>query len=92
MRHPIDADYIDASGKRYARPAHLTWPKSLGKKILIVDIDTRVPNGDNELLGTKTFEWEKHESVKGGLVTNGIMDHYLYGKWDSRGAETATLT
>jgi hypothetical protein len=80
VRHPITADYNDVSGTVYKLPAHPPWTKSLGKRILMVDIDTRLPDKENEIMGKKTIDWEKHESLGGGLVTNGIMNHYLYGR------------
>lgn len=57
------------------------WDKPLGKKILIVDIDTRVPDGKNEILNKNRMDWENMGISGGGqLVSNGIMDHYMYGK------------
>jgi hypothetical protein len=80
VRHPITADYIDVSGKEYKLLEGPRWKKSLGKRILLVDIDTRLPDKENEIMGEKPVDWEKHQSIGGGLVTNGIMDHYLYGR------------
>jgi len=85
VRQPITTDYTDATGKTYELPQALHWSKPLGKRILIVDIDTRVPDGENELMGEKTIQWESHVSKGGGLVSNGIMNHYLYGEWNAGG-------
>lgn len=50
----------------------------MGKKVLIVDIDTRNPTGENELLNPERIDWETLESKNGGLVSTAMMNHYLY--------------
>ncbi|KAF2686302.1 hypothetical protein K458DRAFT_210812 [Lentithecium fluviatile CBS 122367] len=80
IRHPMTEDYKDVSGTVYKLPEAPRWTKPLGKRVLIVDIDTRVPEGEGEILGDKVIDWEKHQSVGGGLVSNGIMDHYLFAQ------------
>ena len=50
----------------------------MGKKILIVDIDTRVPTGENQILNSDTLDWDNLEMHGGGLVSNAIMNHYIY--------------
>lgn len=50
------------------------------KKILIVDIDTRKPTGSNEILNLETMNWDKLEMKGGQLVSNAIMNHWLYAQ------------
>ncbi|KAF1919502.1 hypothetical protein BDU57DRAFT_536479 [Ampelomyces quisqualis] len=78
IKHDItNTEYRDASGKLF-KANQTIWNKPLGKKILIVDIDTRVPNQDNQILNTETINFETLEMNGGGLVSNAIMNHYLY--------------
>jgi hypothetical protein len=46
--------------------------------VLIVDIDTRVPNGDNQILNPYVLDFEHMSMSGGGLVSNAIINHYLY--------------
>lgn len=78
---PTQHYYRDSKGK-YFSSAHgneSTWTERLGNKLLIVDIDTRVPTGDNQILdpGAK-LDWESLESSGTGLVSHAIANHYLY--------------
>lgn len=51
----------------------------MGKKVLIVDIDTRVPTAVNQILNADTLDWEHLDlAVGGGLVSNAIINHYMY--------------
>jgi hypothetical protein len=43
-----------------------------------VDIDTRVPTGENELLNPERLDWENLKTEGAGMVSNSIMNHYLY--------------
>lgn len=73
--------YRDSKGK-YFSGAHgneSTWTQPLGKKVLIVDIDTRVPTGDHQILDPgKKIDWETLQSSGTGLVSYAITNHYLY--------------
>lgn len=68
------------SGTRFLLEQPPIWTKPLKKKVLIVDIDTREPSGDNQILNSAKMDWEKLDVSGGELVSNGIMNHYLYGK------------
>jgi galactosyl transferase GMA12/MNN10 family len=48
------------------------WTESLGKKICIVDVDTRPLNDTNEVFNPE-FSWDKIDGV-----SPGILNHYLY--------------
>ena len=79
MKHdPAHPEYIDPSGTRYESSNASIWTKPLGKKVLIVDIDTRVPTDKNQILNPALMDWEKLEMQGGGLVSNAILNHYLY--------------
>ncbi|CBX96011.1 hypothetical protein LEMA_P031630.1 [Plenodomus lingam JN3] len=75
---PTNPEYVDPSGLRFQSRNQSIWKKPLGKKILIVDIDTRVPTGQNQILNPALMDWENLELEGGGLVSNAIMNHYLY--------------
>lgn len=82
MFEPIKHDpavpgYRAAAGQYYVAE-NTIWTKPLGKKVLIVDIDTRVPTGENQILNPDTIDFEHLEMSGGGLVSNAIMNHYLY--------------
>lgn len=78
---PTQHYYRDSKGKYFsgANGNESTWQTPLGKKILIVDIDTRVPTGENQILDpSKKIDWESLESGGTGLVSHAITNHYLY--------------
>jgi hypothetical protein len=52
----------------------------LKKRILVLDIDTRVPTGSNEILNPSTLDWNSLEMSGGQLVSNAVMNHYLYAQ------------
>jgi hypothetical protein len=74
---PTNPSYRDAAGNVFTANQTI-WTKPLGKKILVVDIDTRVPNEENQILNPATMNFETLEMKKGGLVSNAIINHYLY--------------
>lgn len=79
--HPTQHYYRDSKGKYFSGASgnESTWQTPLGKRILIVDIDTRVPTGDNQILDpSKKIDWESLESGGTGLVSHAITNHYLY--------------
>jgi hypothetical protein len=77
---PINTSYTDPNGTTYDLPSTLHWTNPLANRILIVDIDTRIPNGKNELFGEEPMNWATHNTTGAGLVSNAIMDHYLYSQ------------
>lgn len=78
IRHSLTDDYIDASGKTFGLNQIPRWREPLKGKVLIVDIDTREPNGNNEMLNPNPMNWERLEMGGGQLVSGAIMGHYLY--------------
>ncbi|KAI8938418.1 hypothetical protein NX059_004311 [Plenodomus lindquistii] len=78
---PTHPGYRDAHGKYTpGAPAdEIIWTRPLGKRLLVVDIDTRRPTGDNQVFNTDSkINWETLEYQGAGLVTGGISWHYLY--------------
>ena len=81
--HPITSrTYTDANGKWFETKEDADapwWDKPLGKNVLIVDIDTRVPNGSNEIWSDTRLNWERmSEKGDNGMVSASFMNHYLY--------------
>lgn len=48
--------------------------------MLIVDIDTRVPIGTNQILNPATLDWDSLSMSGGQLVSTAVMNHYLYAQ------------
>jgi len=85
IRHPITTEtYVDAYGVEFNNSENAIWTKSLGSDILIVDMDTRVPNGEGQIFdGAKDapkMNWEALDAKDTNLVSMATMNHYLYCK------------
>ncbi|KAJ8116555.1 hypothetical protein OPT61_g2041 [Boeremia exigua] len=74
--------YKDASGHEFKINEHGPWWKEpLRNDILIVDIDTRIPDGDNELWNSERLEWDTMNAKQdGGMVSASFMNHFLYSQ------------
>ncbi|KZM24066.1 uncharacterized protein EKO05_0010302 [Ascochyta rabiei] len=74
--------YKDASGQVYKINENGPWwKKPLRNEILIVDIDTRVPDGDNELWNSERMDWLNMTAEKeGSMVSASFMNHFLYSR------------
>ncbi|KAF1931560.1 uncharacterized protein M421DRAFT_98685 [Didymella exigua CBS 183.55] len=77
---PADPGYRDSTGKYFAGGSKTTWTEPLKKKVLVLDIDTRVPIGSNEILNPGTLDWDSLDMSGGQLVSNAVMNHYLYAQ------------
>ncbi len=85
IRKPVAAQsYKDASGREYMINENGPWWKEpLRNEILIVDIDTRVPDGENELWNKDRMNWQNMSAKDdGGMVSASFMNHFLYCKQD----------
>ena len=71
IRHSATEPYVDASGKKFDLKDAPKWRDRLGKKVLIVDIDTREPKNVNEMLNPNGIQ----------LVSGAIFGHFLYGEY-----------
>lgn len=83
IRLPISApSYTDDKGNTFEIEEEGSWwDEPLKKQILIVDIDTRVPDKTNELWSEGSMDWEKLEETGGGMLSASQMNHFLYGEW-----------
>ncbi|KAL2357383.1 hypothetical protein BJ546DRAFT_308158 [Cryomyces antarcticus] len=85
LRLPIDAtSYTVLDGTEYTLPGEPIWHKPFGKEICIVDVDTRIPTGINQVFNKSRLDWEKLGDEKFmdaglGRVSAGVLNHYLYG-------------
>ncbi|KAF1931144.1 uncharacterized protein M421DRAFT_56970 [Didymella exigua CBS 183.55] len=83
IRTNISAEaYMDASGQEYKINEQGPWWKEpLRNEILIVDIDTRIPDGDNELWNSERVDWANMNAEKdGGMMSASFMNHFLYSQ------------
>ncbi|KIM94355.1 hypothetical protein OIDMADRAFT_106766 [Oidiodendron maius Zn] len=62
-----------SDGVKFEIPQDPVWTKPLGKRLCIVDIDTRPLNGTNDILNTEDFDWPQYHPTSAGM-----MGHYLY--------------
>jgi hypothetical protein len=81
IRHPVGAKvYTDAYDNEFrVQDSGPYWKEPLGQSVLIVDIDTRVPQGPNELWNNGSINWETLNEHNGGMITASQMNHFLYG-------------
>ena len=82
IRHPItDSTYTDAAGKIHeVKEDAPWWTEPLKNQVLIVDIDTRIPNKKGELWNEDRMNWEAMSPKgDGGMVSASFMNHFFYG-------------
>ncbi|OCK82118.1 hypothetical protein K432DRAFT_293973 [Lepidopterella palustris CBS 459.81] len=60
-------------GVVYKLPSHPIYQTSLGKKICIIDVDTRSFDLENQIMYKGPFSWESFQ-----FYSAGIMNHYTY--------------
>jgi hypothetical protein len=76
IKLPITAaSWTDFDGLEFSIPKNPVWTTSLGKRLCIIDIDTRPLNASNQILNTGYFDWAHY-----GTTSAGMMGHYLYGE------------
>lgn len=83
IRHPVTGKtYRDPTGREFTFPEEKpVWTKPLGTKVLIVDMDTRIPNGDNELWNPTTMDYASLDAHNGGqMVSAAFMNHFMYSQ------------
>jgi hypothetical protein len=51
------------------------WTEALGRRLCIVDIDTRPLDGQDQVKGPDILNWNHAD-----YLSAGMMNHYLYGK------------
>lgn len=80
---PAAESYTDAWGQVFEiKEDGLYWTEPLGREVLIVDIDTRIPDGLNELWDKGRMNWDTLKSEgDGGMISASQMNHFLYGEY-----------
>lgn len=80
IKLPVNAkSYSDQRGNIFDS-RHNYWTESMGKEILVVDIDTRNPDGENEIFNANKISWEAVQASGSGLVTVSHVNHYIYSQ------------
>ncbi|KAF2734417.1 hypothetical protein EJ04DRAFT_437140 [Polyplosphaeria fusca] len=69
---PSQKELADETGKKFSLPEKTRYNKELGKKILILDLETR------ELESTKAYNEGHYDWRKINHVSGGIFNHYAY--------------
>ena len=73
---PITAqNFTDEDGDVYQLPAEPRFNKPLGKKVLILDIDSRPLNGPGQLMNKGKLEWHNMRPLSAGMLS-----HYMFGR------------
>ena len=55
------------------------WTTSLGSEVLIIDVDTRVPDGENGVFNADKMNWERVETNQaGGMLSASFTNHFIY--------------
>ncbi|KAF1936771.1 hypothetical protein EJ02DRAFT_413516 [Clathrospora elynae] len=83
IQHPIAASsYTDAYGKLFeVKGGAPWWTEPLRNDVLILDIDTRLPDKKNELWNNGRMNWEAMQAEgSGGMVSASFMNHFLYAQ------------
>ncbi|KAF2114314.1 hypothetical protein BDV96DRAFT_494478 [Lophiotrema nucula] len=71
--HPVDAaNFTDEEGNVYRLPPEPRFRKKLGKRVLIVDIDSRPLTGDGQLMN-KELKWNAMRPL-----SSGMLSHYMF--------------
>jgi hypothetical protein len=72
--HPVDAaNFTDEDGDVYRLNSDPKFKKSLGKKVLILDIDSRPLTGPGQLM-SKELKWKGMRPLSAGMLS-----HYMFG-------------
>ena len=73
--HPIDAaNFTDEDGDVYRLHGKPKFTQKLGKKVLILDIDSRPLTGKGQLMN-KELKWKGMRPLSAGMLS-----HYMFGK------------
>jgi hypothetical protein len=72
--HPVDAaNFTDEDGDVYRLHGDPKFKKSLGKKVLILDIDSRPLTGPGQLMNPD-LKWKGMRPLSAGMLS-----HYMFG-------------
>jgi hypothetical protein len=75
--HPVDAaNFTDEDGDVYRLHGDPKFKKSLGKKVLILDIDSRPLTGPGQLMNSE-LKWKGMRPLSAGMLS-----HYMFGTYN----------
>jgi len=84
---PVTADqFISPEGKTYALKDKPVFKKSLGKDILILDVETRPFDGEGKILNRKPLNLNNAP-----YDTMSRLGHYMYGEYYSKSETELSL-
>lgn len=73
--HPVDAaNFTDEDGEIYHLHGTPKFTQKLGKKVLILDIDSRPLTGEGQLMN-KELKWKGMRPLSAGMLS-----HYMFGR------------
>lgn len=73
--HPITApSFTDEVGRTYHVAREPVYTSTFGKRLLILDIDSRPMNEDGQVMSLNDIKWPGLQPMAAGF-----MSHYLYG-------------
>jgi len=72
--HPLLSENFEVNGKSYDRGSSL-WTQPMGRRLCILDVDTRPLNDSNQLWSSGNFSWAGMPSA-----SSGTLNHLLYGR------------
>lgn len=72
--HPVDAaNFTDEDGDVYRLHGEPKFKEKLGKRVLILDIDSRPLTGEGQLMN-KELKWKSMRPLSAGMLS-----HYMFG-------------
>ncbi|KAK4235611.1 hypothetical protein C8A03DRAFT_36534 [Achaetomium macrosporum] len=81
IKLPVTAQsYTDQRRTTFDNGGRDYWKKPMGKDLLIVEIDTRNPNGENEIFSARKLNWEAVTASGSGLLTVSHINHFIYSQ------------
>ncbi|KAL2131180.1 hypothetical protein VTI74DRAFT_5446 [Chaetomium olivicolor] len=81
IKLPVAAkSYTDQWGNKFDNGGRDYWERAMGSEILVVDIDTRNPNGKNEIFNSDKMNWEAVKASGSGLLTLSHFNHFIYSR------------
>ncbi|KAL2135709.1 hypothetical protein VTI74DRAFT_7226 [Chaetomium olivicolor] len=81
IKLPVTArSYTDQRGNVFDTGGRDYWKKPMGRDILVVDIDTRNPNGTNGIFNAAPMDWETVQAAGSGLLTISHVNHFIYSQ------------
>lgn len=75
LLHPITAENFTYDDEVYQRKGPPRFTKPLGKKVLILDVDSRTLDSEGMLMNKKPQGWMQLKASSAGF-----MGHWMYGK------------